>query len=232
MRRADRLFRIVQLLQGRRRAVTAQVLAGRLEISERTLYRDIRDLVGSGVPIHGEAGVGYVLDRSFELPPVMFDREEVSALALGISIVKGWGDESLARAATRALEKLRTVAPPELAATFADLRVSAVNFNGSAPLRRVLLELRQAVLDRRELRLHYQRKDGLESHRVVRPLAITFTAPHWLLVTWCTLRVEFRVFRVDRILALDAMDTHFEDEPGRNFEAFLQQMGGGTEEQL
>lgn len=232
MRRADRLFRIVQLLQRRRRAVTAQVLAGRLEISERTLYRDIRDLVASGVPIHGEAGVGYFLDRSFELPPVMFDRDEVSALALGISVVKGWGDESLARAATRALEKLRTVAPPELAATFADIRLSAVNFNGSEPLRKLLLELRRAVLDRRELRLHYQRKDGLESHRVVRPLGITFTAPNWLLVTWCKLRDEFRVFRVDRILALEVLEGHFEDEPGRNFEAFLEQMGARSDEQL
>lgn len=225
MRRADRLFRIVQLLQRRRRAVTAALLAERLEISERTVYRDIADLVASGVPIQGEAGVGYVLDRSFELPPVMFDRDEVLALVLGVGVVQGWGDEELASAAARALEKLRSIAPPNLTATFGDLRLSAVNFDTSGAGRAALFELREALMERREVRFRYERKDGVESRRVVRPLGIVFTAPTWLLTAWCTLRDDFRVFRIDRISELELQGRYFEDEPGRTYEDFLMRQG-------
>src|SRR2546422_7203835 len=110
MRRADRLFRIVQRLR-RRGATTARQLAEALEVSERTVYRDIRDLLVSGVPIRGEAGVGYALDRSYELPPLMFDEEEIEALVLGARIVRAWADKKLARAAEEALQKIETVLP-------------------------------------------------------------------------------------------------------------------------
>src|SRR5205085_12195487 len=113
MRRADRLFRIVQSLR-RRRATTARELAQALEVSERTVYRDVRDLLLSGVPIQGEAGVGYALDRSFDLPPLMFNEEELEALVLGARIVRAWADKKLARAAEEALQKIESVLPPPL----------------------------------------------------------------------------------------------------------------------
>jgi predicted DNA-binding transcriptional regulator YafY len=114
MRRADRLFQIVQLLR-RERAVTAATLARELAVSERTIYRDVQDLVLSGVPIQGEAGVGYALPTHFDLPPLMFDREEVQALALGARMVQSSTDERLARAARSALAKVEQVLPPKLA---------------------------------------------------------------------------------------------------------------------
>src|SRR5581483_7386300 len=113
MRRADRLFRIVQRLR-RRGATTARQLAEALEVSERTVYRDVRDLLASGVPIQGEAGVGYALDRSFELPPVMGDEEEIEALVRGAGMVRAWADVKLARAAEEGLQKIENVLPPRL----------------------------------------------------------------------------------------------------------------------
>src|SRR5438067_8044689 len=113
MRRADRLFRIVQRLR-RRGATTARDLAQALEVSERTVYRDVRDLLLSGVPIQGEAGVGYALDRSFDLPPLMFDEEEIEALVLGARIVRAWADAKLARSAEEALQKIEAVLPSHL----------------------------------------------------------------------------------------------------------------------
>src|SRR6266576_2817664 len=124
MRRADRLFRIVQRLR-RRGATTARQLAEALEVSERTVYRDIRDLLVSGVPIQGEAGVGYALDRSYELPPLMFDEEEIEALVLGARIVRAWADKKLARAAEEALQKIEAVLPPRLKSKLADSALMA-----------------------------------------------------------------------------------------------------------
>ena len=128
MRRADRLFRIVQRLR-RRGATTARQLAEALEVSERTVYRDIRDLLVAGVPIQGEAGVGYVLDRSYELPPLMFDEEEIEALVLGARIVRAWADKKLARAAEEALQKIETVLPPRLKSRLAESALMAPGFH-------------------------------------------------------------------------------------------------------
>src|SRR5687767_7241720 len=113
MRRADRLFRIIQLLRGRRRATTAAPIAERLGISERTVYRDVRDLVLAGTPIDGEAGVGYRLRPGFDLPPLMFDREEIQALVLGARLVRQFGDPALARASESILNKAAAVLPPD-----------------------------------------------------------------------------------------------------------------------
>ena len=134
MRRADRLFRIVQRLR-RRGATTARQLAEALEVSERTVYRDIRDLLVSGVPILGEAGVGYALDRSYELPPLMFDEEEIEALVLGARVVSAWADKKLARAAEEALKKIETVLPPRLKSKLADSALMAPDFHVSERFR-------------------------------------------------------------------------------------------------
>src|SRR5437660_1347293 len=146
MRRADRLFRLVQRLRKRSGSVTtARQLAEALEVSERTVYRDIRDLLLSGVPIQGEAGVGYALDRSYELPPLMFDEEEIEALVLGARIVRAWTDPKLARAAEEALQKIEAVLPPRLKEKLETAALYAPGFHVKAQMRSGLEDLRRAV---------------------------------------------------------------------------------------
>lgn len=229
MRRADRLFRIVQLLRSRR-LVTAATLAEELEVSERTIYRDVRDLGLSGVPIRGEAGVGYALPRDFDLPPLMFTVDEIEALVLGCRVVSGWADEALDAAARGALAKIEAVLPPERRERLLRAPLYAPQWGDTATLRRTLGVVRGALREHRKLRLVYQRADGEASERVVRPLGLAFVPPVWLLTAWCELRGGFRNFRLDRAATATALDERFEDEPGRTMDDFLatvQGAGGG-----
>src|SRR5215471_12882943 len=123
MRRADRLFQIVQLLRRRRTIVTAKQIAEKLEISERTVYRDVRDLIAAGTPIDGEAGIGYRLRPGYDLPPLMFDRDEIQALVIGARIVRQFGDPALARASDAILNKVSAVIPKDLAPLLTDTRM-------------------------------------------------------------------------------------------------------------
>lgn len=223
MRRADRLFQIVQLLR-RERAVTAASLGAELGVSERTIYRDVQDLVLSGVPIQGEAGVGYALPASFDLPPLMFDREEVQALVLGARMVETWSDERLARAAKSALAKVEHVLPARLAAASAQNRLYAPDFYVPKQSFAAMSVLRAALDEQRVVRLDYRDESGRASARDVRPLALSFWGRTWMLTAWCELRVDFRSFRLDRIARADLLDRRFHDEPGRTFEDFLARM--------
>ena len=202
MRRADRLFQIVQLLRGGR-LTTAARLAETLEVSERTIYRDIADLIGSGVPVAGEAGVGYVMEEGFDLPPLMFNTDEIIALVAGARLIRAWGGSSMAKAAEEALEKIHAVLPEE-----ARRRARAVNVHAMAPPHmdeefRDRLDLIEQAADRR-LRLTFQYEDqaGAASFRTVRPLGLWFWGQVWTLVSWCELRDGFRMFRVDRVAEL------------------------------
>src|SRR5512138_1707870 len=144
MRRADRLFRLVGLLQ-RRRTTTAASLAERLEVSERTVYRDIADLAASGVPIQGEAGVGYRLERGFDLPPLMFNEAEIEAIVLGARIVKAFADPALATAAEDVLGKIRRVLPDKLASSLDDIRLYGHHFGNPGDVGTHLATVRQAL---------------------------------------------------------------------------------------
>ena len=216
MRRADRLFRIVQRLR-RRGATTARQLAEALEVSERTVYRDIRDLLVSGVPIRGEAGVGYALDRSYELPP----QEEIEALVLGARIVRAWADKKLARAAEEALQKIETVLPPKLKSRLADSALMAPGFHLSERFRSGLEDFRRAIREHRKARFHYVDKAQAGSERVVHPLGLAYWGHTWTLTAWCEMRSAFRNFRLDRIDGLQILEDRFEDEPGRTLADFL-----------
>ena len=154
MRRADRLFRIVQHLR-RRRLTTARQLAGELAVSERTVYRDVADLVVSGVPIRGEAGVGYALERGFELPPLMFTEDELEALVLGVRVVESWGDASLAAAARAVVQKVEAVLPERLQDRVGKAPLFAPGFHVPAGSARELGTLRRAIRERRKARLSY-----------------------------------------------------------------------------
>jgi predicted DNA-binding transcriptional regulator YafY len=185
MRRADRLFRIVQRLR-RRGATTARQLAEALEVSERTVYRDIRDLAISGVPIQGEAGVGYALDRSYELPPLMFDEEEIEA-PLGARIVRAWADKKLARSAEEALQKIEAVLPPRLKSKLADSALLAPDFHFTERFRAGLEDLRRAIREQRKARFHYVDKAQAGSERTVHPLGLAYWGQTWTLTAFLAL---------------------------------------------
>jgi len=220
MRRADRLFQLVQLLR-RDRVATAARLASELAVSERTIYRDVQDLILSGLPIRGEAGVGYALPRSFELPPLMFTTEEIEALVLGGRIVKSWADPDLARAADSALTKIALVLPDRLRPRLTDTTLFAPSDHIPGRATAELGPLRSAILKRHKVRLVYTRADGEKSERTVRPLGLFFWGSTWSATAWCELRNAFRNFRLDRIERLDVLSEHFTTEPGQTLDDFL-----------
>lgn len=220
MRRADRLFQIVQLLR-RDRISTAARLAKELGISERTLYRDIADLMASGVPIESEAGVGYSLPRNFDLPPFMFNADEAEALLLGARIVAAWGDPALQRAADSLLRKVEAVLPAGRRKALSDLPFLVPDFHVPPETARFLGELRQGLREQRRVRITYTRADGACSQRVIQPLGLIFWGYRWHLAAWCELREALRTFRVDRIQASEVLDP-FEIQPGRGMADYLQ----------
>lgn len=220
MRRADRLFEIVQYLRGRR-LTTARQLSEWLEVSERTVYRDIADLLASGVPIDGEAGVGYRLNTSFDLPPLMFNFDEVEALVTGARMVQTWGSPQLRRAAELALAKIATALPRDKRAVLEATPLFAPDYCIEAAVGERLDLLRRAIHARQHVRLHYIDGNGTASQRVVRPLACAFWGGTWTLAAWCEQRDAFRSFRLDRIDALAPLDTQFANEPGKTLADFL-----------
>lgn len=224
MRPADRLFQIIQILRARRTVMTARQLADRLEVSERTVYRDIQDLIVSGVPIDGEAGVGYILRRGFDLPPLMFTREEIEALVVGARLVQSWTDRKLAQAAELALAKVEAVAPPALKKKMAATALFAPGFHVKPAIARMMEPLRVAIEEARKIHFGYAREDGIRSERIARPLALFYWGPAWTLTAWCELRDDFRSFRLDRITALVVLDETFVPEPGRTLDDFYRRV--------
>jgi predicted DNA-binding transcriptional regulator YafY len=220
MRRADRLFRIVQRLR-RRGATTAAQLAELLEVSERTIYRDVRDLTLSGVPIRGEAGVGYALAQDFDMPSLMFDADEIEALVLGCRIVQSWADPELARAAESILGKVEAVLPERLKARVADTALFAQNFRGT-PGGEVLRVLRAAIRGHRKVAFAYEGEREAASSRTVRPLGLFYWRSSWSLGAWCELRTDFRNFRLDRMRDVATLDATFIPEPGRTLADFFE----------
>ena len=214
MRRADRLFDIIQLLR-RNQLVRAQDLAGTLEVSERTIYRDIAALIASGVPIEGEAGVGYILRGGFDLPPLMFDEEEIEALVLGAQIVEGWADSGLGEASARALAKIEAVLPDHLRDHMTGVPVNAPRDHWAEPLQVDLKTVRHAIRARKKLEIGYRAKDGEVTRRRVRPLLLSFYGAIWNLTTWCELRQDFRTFRLDLVFNAVVLEEVFAEEPGK-----------------
>jgi predicted DNA-binding transcriptional regulator YafY len=220
MRRADRLFSIVQILR-RRRLVTARDLSRELEVSERTIYRDIADLAASGVPIDGEAGVGYILRAGHDLPPLMFSPAEIEALVLGARIVAKWSDDQLARAADDALAKIAAVLPDKLRDQLGQIALYAPDDRFRRPLPAEFADLRAALRDHRKVTFAYVNADGEATSRTVRPLAFLFYGAVWLMCAWCELRQDFRSFRLDRMTRIDIADARFRPEKGKTLPDYL-----------
>lgn len=219
MRRADRLFDIVQMLRGGRLR-TAQEIADQLEVSIRTVYRDIDALVASGVPIEGERGIGYVIRAPFLLPPLTFSATELQALQLGIRFVLAWGDGELANAAQEALVKIKAVLPDDRQGELErrELRTYAMRLTDTE--KDMLGLLRKAVRARQKVQVSYEGSNGGKTDRVVRPLSLEAWGHAWTLTAWCEERSDFRAFRIDRIRALKVMDETFRPETGRTLDDY------------
>lgn len=206
MRKADRLFQIIQILRRGSRPITAAALAQELEVSKRTVYRDISDLIGQRVPITGEAGFGYLLDPGFDMPPLMLTPDEIEAVVLGARWVSSHADALIANAALDVVSKIAAMLPEALQVFIAE---------PSAAIRPILQRpdetidvavIRQAIRDGRKLRLRYRSVDGESSTRIVWPVVIGYAETSRMLVAWCELRQDFRHFRTDRILGIEVSE--------------------------
>jgi predicted DNA-binding transcriptional regulator YafY len=223
MRRADRLFRIVQVLRAGR-LLTARDLARKLEVSERTVYRDVRDLQLSGMPILGEAGVGYTLRRDMDLPPLMFNANELSALVLGARLVKAWGGDEAVAGAADALRKIEAVLPPEMRQQIDSVMMYAPGYRLQKTVRTLIDRIHTACVEQRIIRFDYCREDGQWSHnRRARPLALYFWGGAWTAATWCELRNDFRLFRLDRMEKFELLNEPFTQKKGQRLEDYLRQ---------
>jgi predicted DNA-binding transcriptional regulator YafY len=203
MRRADRLFQLMLLLQeGKVR--TARYLAEMLEVSDRTIYRDIGDLVGSGIPIDGEAGVGYLLRNEYRLPPLMFNTEELKALALGALMVRAWSDKKLASVTNTAIRKIESVLPEKLKADIhlQDIIVPGFQMTELASLN--LGQIREAIGANSKLKIEYRSLKDEVTTRTIWPLLLYFWGNKWTLGAYCEVRSGFRSFRIDLIQMLEA----------------------------
>jgi predicted DNA-binding transcriptional regulator YafY len=228
MRRADRLFRIVQFLR-LGRMLTAQKLAEKLQVSQRTIYRDVRDLQLSGTPIEGEAGVGYTLRRDYDLPPLMFTRNELTALVLGARLVQAWGGTENVAAANQALQRIEAVLPAELRDSLDRILLFAPRGQMQQPLRERLDVLHGACLSRNAIQFSYIKEDGAASQRSARPLALAFWSGKWTLGAWCELREDFRSFRIDRMDAVVVLERAFVPKKGERLEDFIKKVRAAGE---
>jgi predicted DNA-binding transcriptional regulator YafY len=213
MRRADRLFQIIQVLRRTRRPVTADAMAVELETSKRTIYRDIADLIGQRVPIRGEAGVGYVLDGGFDLPPLMLTPDEIEAAVLGAQWVMGRGDPALARAAQDLIAKIGAAVPERLRPFALEPSARAAVRWNVAPDGLDMALVRQAIRSGRKITLHYSDEQERVSQRTVWPFAVGYHETVRLIITWCELRTDFRSFRTDRVKDADFLEDRYPERP-------------------
>lgn len=215
MRRADRLFDIIQLLRAARGPTTAAALAATLEVTVRTVYRDIATLQARRVPIEGAAGIGYVLRRGFDLPPLMFTADEADAIAVGVRMLRRLRDKSLLDAADSVLAKLADVVPQALRAQLSDAPLYVSEGDAQAAPGIDLAALRQAIRDGRKLHLAYTDERGERTQRIIWPIALAYYVDVTMIGAWCELRRDYRHFRLDRIAASKVLDETFSSDNGR-----------------
>lgn len=213
MRRADRLFQIIQVLRRHRGPVTADAIAAELETSKRTVYRDIADLIGQQVPIRGEAGVGYVLEGGYDLPPLMLTPDEVEAAVLGAQWVARRGDPELARAAMDLIAKIGVAVPERLRPLVLEPATRAAPNWNALPDRIDMAKARRAIHAGRKIRLAYRDEQDRETQRIIWPFAVGYHETVRLLVAWCELREDFRSFRTDRVSEAEFLEDRYPERP-------------------
>jgi len=220
MRRTDRLFELIQILRDGR-LHRAQDMAKELEVSIRTIYRDMDTLVATGIPVEGERGVGYMMTAPVTLPPLNLTLAELEALHLGMAVVSEAADEELQSAAQSLSRKIDAVLPEDRAAPPSGWGFAVYPFADAALGFRHMPDIRAAIRTRQKLRLSYTDLKEQPSERTVRPLQLEYWGRVWTITVWCELRDDFRVFRVDRIDALSILPDLFSDEPGKTLEDYL-----------
>ncbi|MEI9887459.1 MAG: YafY family protein [Rhizomicrobium sp.] len=204
MRRAERLFQIIQILRrSKRRPITANDIASELETSLRTIYRDISQLLAERVPIRGEAGIGYVLEDGFDMPPLMLTADEIEAAMLGAQWVMGRGDAALARAARDMVAKIGAVVPAHLRPLALDSTLVSPNWRQVAADSVDMAKVRAAIHAQTKIAIAYGDEQGRESERTIWPIAVSYWELVRVIVAWCELRKAFRSFRTDRVRAAD-----------------------------
>lgn len=211
MNRSTRLFEIIQLLRSSRRSLTAQEIADSLEVTKRTIYRDIVALQSMRIPIDGEAGVGYIMRPGFDLPPLMFTAEEVEAIAIGLSLLGRTGDPGLENAARSVARKIADVLPDENPYGVLSQSVLTSSWHNIPPSDIDPALLRRSIRDENKLKIQYTEQHGVTSDRVVQPLALVYYVDALVLAAWCELRSDFRHFRVDRLSQCLVTDQHFKE---------------------
>lgn len=221
MRRAERLFQIAQYLRGRR-LTTARQLSDWLAVSERTIYRDIRDLSISGIPIEGEAGVGYRVRNGFDLQPLMFSADEIEAMVAGMRMVQAWGGPQLAASGAAALAKITLALPREKRDFVEATPLFAPAFHIDRKHGERLEVIRQAIGHQHKLLLDYVDAKQQATQRTIWPLALYFWGDSWSIAAWCETRSAFRSFRVDRIHAMTTAAVCYESVSGRRLSDFVQ----------
>ena len=213
MRRAERLFEIIQVLRRASGPLTADAIAAELETSKRTVYRDIGALIAQRVPIRGEAGIGYVLDRGFDLPPLMLTADEAEAAVLGCQWVVAHADPGLARAALGVLAKIAAVVPEDLRSVIESPAVGTPLSRGEHPEEANVARLRAWSRQGCKLAIGYVDEAGRTSERVVWPFMIGYVARVRVVVAWCELRQDFRLFRTDRLTSVSYLDERYPARP-------------------
>lgn len=210
LRRADRLFDILRILRAARQPVTAASIADELEVTVRTIYRDIATLQARRIPIEGAAGIGYVLRRGFDLPPLMFTEDEAEAIAVGVRMLARTGDPGLQKAAESVLSKVTLVVPDPLR-DYLDAAPVYVSKSGApVPVQRDLpTTIRHAIRDGRKMRIAYRDEEGRETLRVIQPFAVAYYVEATLVCAWCELRNAIRHFRTDRVGRAEVLDEGF-----------------------
>jgi predicted DNA-binding transcriptional regulator YafY len=224
MRKSERLFQLVNLLRGRRTAITAEQLSDVMEVSVRTIYRDIQALSLSGVPVDGEAGIGYMLRAGYQLPPLMFDFDEMQALLLGARMVEAWTDPDLAAGAKRAVQKIRAVLPEPLLIQADRQAYRVPTLSPQQQLGETHRTIRRACEQQQILILHYADAEGNKSERRIWPLGMFFWGERWTLVAWCEKREDYRNFRFDRAISVEIADEYYPIDAERNLEHYIDMM--------
>ncbi|SCX34019.1 MULTISPECIES: helix-turn-helix transcriptional regulator [Agrobacterium] len=209
MRRADRLFDIIQALRGTTQPTTAAALAQKLEVTPRTIYRDIATLQARRIPIEGEPGLGYFLRKGFDLPPLMFTMEEIEAITVGANLVQRIRDPKLQEAAESVLNKLQHTVPKELRSYLASPRFYVSEGDAVRPEGIELLDVRNAIRTCRKISISYIDDQQRRSQRTIWPVATVYYVDVTLIAAWCELRGDYRHFRADRILQSKVLDDRF-----------------------
>ncbi len=223
MRKAERLNEIVHQLRRMHQAVTADTLAALFEVSPRTIYRDIQDLMDSGIPITGEAGVGYVIDKQYHLPPIMFDADEIEAIALGIGMVSNWTDAAFARKAKSAYEKIQATLTAPMIHELTQISTFSAPSRYKIPWKVNFTEVRECIRRKQFVTFSYLDLSDQVTERTIRPLALISFSPIWLLAGWCEMRQNFRNFRLDRISDFSVSPQRFRDEKGKALSDYLKE---------